>query len=97
MPHKVRELAISYLSHYKLDFDSVKCKVGLLDEYSPTSYKATGIVADISSLQLTAINVSGMSQSVRITPSNHTEVCLCSLSYIRIPGIGQTWGFLNTW
>ena len=71
----MRELAISYLSHYKLDFDSVKCKVGLLDEYSPTSYKATGIVADISSLQLTAINVPGMSQSVSQYTSYYTDVC----------------------
>ena len=61
------------------------------------NFEGTGIVADISSLQLTAINVPGMSQSVDITPSNHTDVCLCSLSYIRIPGIGQAWLFLNTW
>ena len=34
------ELAISYLSHYKLDFDSVKSTVGLLDENIPSRYKA---------------------------------------------------------
>ena len=33
MAHKVRELAISYLIHYRSDFDAVKSKVGLLDEY----------------------------------------------------------------
>ena len=38
MPHKVRELAISYLIHYRSDFDAVKSKVGQLYEYSPTSY-----------------------------------------------------------
>ena len=40
VPHKVRELAISYLIHYRSDFDAVKSKVGQLYEYSPTSYKA---------------------------------------------------------
>ena len=33
VPHKVRELAISYLRHYKSDFDTVIRKVGLLYEY----------------------------------------------------------------
>ena len=41
VPHIVRELAISYLRHYKLDFDAVKSKVGLHDEYISTSYKAS--------------------------------------------------------
>ena len=41
MPHIVRELAISYLSQYKLDFDAVKSKVGLHDEYISTGYKAS--------------------------------------------------------
>jgi hypothetical protein len=41
VPHIVRELAISYLRHYKSDFDAVKSKVGLLDEYIPSSYKAS--------------------------------------------------------
>ena len=41
MPHKVQELAISYLSHYKWDFDTVKSKVDQLYEYSPTSYKVS--------------------------------------------------------
>ena len=27
VPHKVRELAISYIRHYKLDFDTVKNKL----------------------------------------------------------------------
>ena len=40
MPHKVRELAISYLIHYRSDFDAAKSRVGQLYEYSPTSYKA---------------------------------------------------------
>ena len=39
MPHKVRKLAISYLRYYKSGFDTVKSKVGLLDEYISTSYK----------------------------------------------------------
>ena len=39
MPHKVCELAISHLRHYKSDFYTVKSKVGLLDEYISTSYK----------------------------------------------------------
>ena len=30
LPHIVRELAISYLIHYKLDLNPVKCKVGQL-------------------------------------------------------------------
>ena len=37
MPHK----AISYLIHYRSDFYAVKSKTGVLDEYSPTSYKAS--------------------------------------------------------
>ena len=37
----MRELAISYLRHYKSDFEAVKSKVGLLDEYIPSSYKAS--------------------------------------------------------
>ena len=41
MPHIVRELAISYLRHSKLDFDAVKSKVVLHDEYISTSYKAS--------------------------------------------------------
>ena len=41
VPRKVRELAISYLRHYKSDFDTVKSKVGLLDEYISTSYKVS--------------------------------------------------------
>ena len=32
----MRELAISYLRHYKSDFGAVKSKVGLLDEYIPS-------------------------------------------------------------
>ena len=39
--HKMRELAISYLRHYKSDFYAVKSKVGLLDGYIPFSYKAS--------------------------------------------------------
>ena len=41
MPHIVQELAISYLRHYKSDFDAVKGKVGVLDQYIPSSYKAS--------------------------------------------------------
>ena len=41
VPHEVGELAISYLIHYRSDFDAVKSKVGLLDEYIPFSYKAS--------------------------------------------------------
>ena len=41
VPHIVRELAISYLRHYKSDFDTVKSKVGLLDEYIPSSSKGS--------------------------------------------------------
>ena len=37
-------LAISYLIHYKLDFDAEKRKVGLLDEYISTSYKASLLI-----------------------------------------------------
>ena len=47
MPHKVRELAISYLRHYKSDFDTVKSKVGLLDEYISTSYKFFSILVTL--------------------------------------------------
>ena len=41
VPHKVWELAISYFSLYRSDYDAVKSKVGLLDQYIPTSYKAS--------------------------------------------------------
>ena len=58
MPHKLRELAISYLSHYKSDFYAVKSKVGLLDEYIPSSYKASLLLVPNKVRELAIRNLS---------------------------------------
>ena len=52
MPRKVRKLAICYLRHYKSDFDTLKSKVGLLDEYISTSYKASLLLVPLKVWEL---------------------------------------------